>query len=239
MLQTIIVDDEPLALDLLEDNITKVGFLHLVAKCSNAFEALDVLKNQKIDLIFLDIQMPGLNGFELIQTLPDHPMVIVVTAFEKYALDGFKLNVLDYLLKPVSLERFVKACNRAWEYHLLQLSSFSDGPSSPEYFFVRVDYSQVKIVFAQIRWIEGWKDYVKIHLLGSDKPIITRMSLKSVEEQIPASLFIRIHKSFIVAIPFITSLRRASVFIGDLELPVGENYREAVHALTGKSGEND
>jgi two-component system, LytTR family, response regulator len=237
MLRCIAVDDEPLALDLLEDNISRVPYLQLVAKCSDAMEAMKVLQEQQIDLIFLDIQMPGLTGLQFIQSLSNKPMIILITAYEKFALQGYNLDVTDYLVKPVSLERFVKACNKAWELHQLKNKTPANGspaPAAPDYFFVNVDYSLLKINFADIIWIEGLKDYVKVHLKSTSKAVITRISMKSVEEQLPSSRFLRIHKSYIVSVEQITAVRKNSVFIKEMELPVGDNYREGVNALTGK-----
>jgi two-component system, LytTR family, response regulator len=237
MIRCIAVDDEPLALELLEDNISKVPFLQLVAKCSNAMEAMKVLQEQSVDLIFLDIQMPGLTGLQFIQSMAVKPMIILITAYEKYALQGFNLDVTDYLVKPVSLDRFVKACNKAWELFQLKNKPQTTNSSSaplPDYFFVNVDYSLLKINFADIIWIEGLKDYVKIHLKNTSKSVITRISMKSIEEQLPSAKFLRIHKSYIVSVEQITAVRKNSVFIKEMELPVGDNYRETVNTLTGK-----
>lgn len=235
MLRCLAIDDEPLALELLEDNISKVSYLQLVAACSNPLEAAQALKQQPVDLIFLDIQMPGLTGLQFIQSFTQKPMFILITAYEKYALDGYSLDVIDYLVKPVSLERFIKACNKAWELHRLKNNQLSDTvkEAAPEYLFVPVEYSLIKIVIANIVWIEGLKDYIKIHLYQSSKPVVTRMNMKAIEDELP-STFIRIHKSYIVSINYITAVRKNSVFIGDLELPVGENYRDAITALTGR-----
>jgi two-component system, LytTR family, response regulator len=235
MLRCVAIDDEPLALELLEDNISKVPYLQLVAKCSNAIEAMKVLQEQPVDLIFLDIQMPGLTGLQFIQSMTEKPMIILITAYEKYALEGFNLEVIDYLVKPVSVDRFVKACNKARELHLLKTRPKSgDNATSPTYFFVNVDYSQVKVNFSDIKYIEGLKDYIKIHLKNSSRAIITRMPMKTIEEQLPASGFIRIHKSYIVSIEHITAIRKNSVFIDAIELPVGDNFRDAITLLTGK-----
>jgi DNA-binding LytR/AlgR family response regulator len=234
MLRCIAVDDEPLALELLEDNISKVPYLQLVAKCNNALEAMKVLQQQPADLIFLDIQMPGLTGLQFIQSMTEKPMIILITAYEKYALEGFNLDVTDYLVKPVSLDRFVKACNKAKELYELKNRTNKDGPSNPDYFFVNVDYSLLKINFNDIRYIEGLKDYIKIHLKSSPRAIITRMAMKAIEEELPVAKFLRIHKSYIVSLEHITAIRKNSVFLDEMELPVGENFREAVLNLTGR-----
>ncbi|QEC66700.1 response regulator transcription factor [Panacibacter ginsenosidivorans] len=238
MLRCIAIDDEPLALELLVDNISKVPFLELVAECSNPLEALKVLQEKKVDLIFLDIQMPGLTGLQFIQSLAEKPMFILITAYEKYALDGYTLDVIDYLVKPVSLDRFIKACNKARDLHELKIKGNDNNGNTQkaDYFFVNVDYKLLKVVFADITFIEGLKDYIKIHLKSTTRPIITRMSMKSVEEQLPENDFIRIHKSYIVSVSHITAVMKNSVFIGELEIPVSDNYKDTLAALTGKHG---
>lgn len=192
MLRCIAIDDEELALELLEDNIGKVPYLQLVAKCQDAFEAIKVLQQHPVDLIFLDIQMPGLTGLQFIQSLPAEkkPMIILITAYEKYALQGFNLDVTDYLVKPVSFDRFMKACNKAQELHQLKTAKIKEPNSTHGYFFVNVDYKLLKIVTADVVWIEGLKDYIKIHLKSTARPIVTRMSMKGVEEELPAGDFI-------------------------------------------------
>ena len=185
-LRCIAVDDEPLALELLEDNISKVPFLKLVGSCENQLEAMKVMQDQTVDLVFLDIQMPGLTGLQFIQSLAQKPLFILITAYEKYALDGFNLDVVDYLVKPVALERFIKACNKALELHQLKNKPANASASPPaEYIFVNSDYSLLKVVVADITWVEGYKDYIKIHLKNATSPIVTRMSMKTVEELLP------------------------------------------------------
>ena len=237
MLRCLAIDDEPLALELLVDNISKVPYLELVASCSNPLEAMNVLKEKNVDLIFLDIQMPGLTGLQFIQSLTQRPMFILITAYEKYALEGFNLDVVDYLVKPVPLDRFIKACGKAWELHQLKNSQKDPGSAlpSPGYIFVNVDYSMLKIVLSDILWIEGLKDYIKIYLKNTpNKPVIPRMSMKAMEEELPASQFIRVHKSFIVSREHITAVRKNSLFIGTIEIPVGDNYREVITSIIGK-----
>lgn len=231
MLNCIAVDDEPLALHLLTEYISKVPFLTLVGTCGDAFEAARMLQEKEVDLVFMDIQMPGLTGLQFIQSLAKRPMFILVTAYKKFAPEGFDLDVVDYLIKPVGLDRFLKACYKAQELHQLRVGA---PVARPDYMFVNSDYSLVKVLFADIIWVEGSGDYVKIHLRSSTKPLLVRMSAKALEAELPAAQFVRIHKSYIVGVSAITAVRKNSVFIGTLELPVGETYREAVRQITGK-----
>jgi two-component system LytT family response regulator len=228
----IAVDDEPLALKLLADNISKVPYLNLTASCGNAFEAMKALQENKIDLIFIDIQMPGLSGLQFVATLEKKPLVIFITAYKQYAVESYDLEVVDYLVKPVLLERFIKACNRAKQLHESRTSEIkSVTPSKRDYFFVNADYSQVKVMFDSISLIEGLRDYVKIYFNRNNTPLVIRSSLKSIEGELPPGKFIRIHKSYLISIDSIIAVRKNSVFIKDKELPVGETYREAVEKL--------
>lgn len=232
MMNCIAVDDEKLVLDLLVDNINKVPFLRLEARCKNALEAAAVLHEQKVDLIFLDIQMPGLNGLNFVRSLRNPPMVIFVTAYKEHALEGFELDAVDYLLKPVSFERFLKACNKA--YDLFQLQQRQPKQDLPGYFFVYVEYNQVKITISEILYVEAMKDYVKIFMENAARPVITKMSLKSLEEWLSGYRFIRIHKSYLVSADKITSIKRDLICIGDKELPVSETYRQQIDTLFSK-----
>jgi Response regulator of the LytR/AlgR family len=230
MLNCIAVDDEKLVLDLLVDNIRQVPFLHLVARCKNAMEAAEVLHNENVDLIFLDIQMHGLNGLQFLQSLQRPPMVIFVTAYKDYAVEGFTLNAVDYLVKPVSFERFLKACNKAQELYNLRQKDVTK-EILPDYFFVYVEYNLVKVSIPDILYIEGMKDYVKIFLQSGPRPIITKMSLKSLEEKLAPYRFVRIHKSYIVSADKVTAIKRDLICIGKIELPLGESYRSTVENL--------
>jgi DNA-binding LytR/AlgR family response regulator len=249
MLRCIAVDDEPLALQLLTDYIRKVPFLELVAACEDAFQAARALQEKTVDLIFMDIQMPGLTGLQFIQSLAKRPMIILVTAYKKFATEGFDLDVVDYLVKPVGLDRFMKACYKAQELYQLRSApaagpAASPAPASaanpagtapqPDYFFVNSDYSLVKVVFADIVWIEGSGDYQKIHLKSAARPLLVRTNAKTLESELPADKFLRIHKSYIIAIAAITAIRKNSVFIGELELPIGDTYRETLRRITGR-----
>jgi DNA-binding LytR/AlgR family response regulator len=222
----IIVDDEPLARELMEDNVSKVPFLKLVKTCSNGFEALEVLQAETVDLIFLDIQMPGVTGIQFLQSIKNPVMVIFITAYEKYALEGFNLDVIDYLLKPVSFDRFLKAANKANELFSLRTRPESAAGITSDFIFVHADYNLVKINLADITHIEGLKDYVKIHLTSSTRPVITRMSMKSLEELLPSQRFMRVHKSFIVSLEKIISIRKGRIKIGVAEIPLSDSYAE-------------
>lgn len=231
MINCIAIDDEPLALNLLADNISKIPYLNLVATCEDAFAAAKAIEEYTVDLIFIDIQMPGLTGLQFIESMNKKPMVIIVTAYKQFALDGYHLDVVDYLIKPVPLERFIKACNKAKELFELKNKN-SQGDIPHHYIFVNVGYSLLKIMFDDIVFIEGLKDYIQIHLKSTPKPVLARMSIKAMENQLPVSLFVRIHKSYIVSVQTITALRKNSLFIGDKEFSIGETYRDVIDRLT-------
>lgn len=234
-MQCIIVDDEPLALELLEDNISKVPFLDLVAKCANAMEATEILKDTPVDLVFTDIQMPGLSGMQFVETLTEKPMFIFITAYEKYALEGYKLDIVDYLVKPVSFDRFMLACNKAYERYSVKktlaekTAGNSDRKNNQNYIFVHVDYSLVKIVLTEVKFIEAKRDYIKFHFIPGNKPsLLVRMSMKNIEAMLPADVFLRIHKSYIINTDSITAIRKNSIFIDDLEFVVSEQYKSVL-----------
>lgn len=224
MLKCIIVDDEPLALDLLEDNIKQIPFLQLIDRCKNAYDAMEVLQNKTVDLIFLDIQMPGITGLQFLKSLSSKPMVVFITAYKNYAHEGFELDVLDYLVKPVSFERFLKAANKAQEYSTFK----SNRPFEQEkdYIFVYSEYNLIKIMIHDICYIEGLKDYIKIFLTSSEKPIITRLSMKAMEENLPLKKFTRTHKSFIISIDKIKSIRNNRIKLATTDIPLSEHYKE-------------
>ncbi len=241
-LRCLAVDDESLARKMLEDNIRQVPFLELVRSCKNAFEAMQALQETPVDLMFLDIQMPGMLGTQFLQSLPEKPMVIFVTAYPNYAVESYDLDVIDYLMKPVSLERFTKAAYKALDAQRKKeaLASAAKAtpsasvhePAQPDFFFVNVEYSLVKIPVRDITHIEGMKDYVKIYLQTAKKPVLTKSTLKAMEEKLPAQGFFRVHKSFIVRLDKIESLRNKEIRIGEHEIPVGEgNWEELLRML--------
>ena len=231
MMSCLVVDDERLVRELLEDNIRQIPYLQLAGSCKNALEAAEILQNTTIDLLFLDIRMPRLNGLQFLQSLQNPPLIILVTAYEQYALEAFNLNVVDYLLKPFPFERFVKACNRAYDLFGLRNRDPQVAGAVLEEFFVHVEYTLVKIVISDIDYVEGLKDYIKIHLTSSPKPVLTRMSMKAIEEKLPAAGFVRAHKSFLVAVRKITAIKRDMVCIGSVEIPIGETYKANISRI--------
>lgn len=222
----IAVDDEPLALALLADNIGKIPFLNLLATCSDAIEASSALQQNEVDLIFMDIQMPGISGLQFIGTLTKRPLIIIVSAYKQYALESFELDIIDYLMKPVPLDRFMKACNKANE--LYELRSLQN--QSARYTFLNVGYTLLKVVFDEILYIEGLRDYAKIYFTSDAKPAVVRLSFKAIEEQWP-SHFLRIHKSFIINSKQITAIKKTAIVMADNELPLGETYKQSISNL--------
>ncbi len=234
-LSCLAIDDESLARKMLEDNIRQVPFLELVGTCKNAFEAMEVLQRQSVDLMFLDIQMPGMLGTKFLETLPNKPMVIFVTAYSNYAVESYDLDVVDYLMKPVPLERFVKAAYKALEIkQKVGFASPAPHDETPDFFFVNVEYSLVKIKVPDITHIEGMKDYVKIYLVGTNKPVLTKSTLKGIEEKLPGGDFMRVHKSFIANLSRIESIRNRELRIGQWEIPVGEANLEELMRFVQK-----
>lgn len=233
-LRCLAVDDEPLALDLLVDNIQQVPFLRLIGTASNAFQAMDLLAAEQPDLLFLDIQMPGLTGLGLLRSLRQPPAVILVTAYESHALEGFELDVVDYLVKPVSMERFLRACTKA---QIALLRTAHPAPPPVSHLVVPVEYEWRRIPCADILCIEGYSDYVKIHLKGQSKPVLSRSTLKALLNRLPTSM-LRVHKSYIVNLDHVQGLRRNTLLLGTKEVPVGEQFRtttlDALH-LTGSA----
>ena len=234
-MKCLIVDDEPLAVDLIEDFISKVPFLTLVNKCRNAFECIECLNNEAVDLIFLDIQMPNLTGIQLLKGLDKKPMVIFTTAYSEHAAESYNLDAVDYLLKPFTFERFLKSVNKA--YSRLSEKQDNSQPETQEvsknvnsdYIFVKSDYKTIKVETKDILYIEGLKDYVKIYAGG--KPILSLLSLKSLEEKLPEKIFIRVHRSYIVSLPKIESIQKSRIVIGDKYIPIGENYKEGFYKI--------
>ncbi len=239
MINAIIVDDEPLALDVLETYIEKIPDLHLVHRCTNALEANEALKANEVDLMFLDIQMPQLTGIDFLKTLSKPPAVIFTTAYANYAIEGFELNAIDYLLKPISLERFMKAVNKAIEQIELQRKDAGSpaGAEESDFIFVKADKKLVRVKFSDIIYIEGLKDYVIIRM--DNGRVITLQTMKSLESKLPNHIFQRIHRSYIV------NVNRINAVVGNMievmeknqakHLPIGKNYREHLLEIVNKN----
>jgi DNA-binding LytR/AlgR family response regulator len=237
MIRCVVVDDEALARELLEDNIRRVPFLELAATCKNAFEAMEVLSAAPVDLVFLDIHMPDLSGIQFLKTLTERPMVIFTTAYEQYALQGYDLDVVDYLLKPFSYERFLKSVNKAND--LMKRTSkpspetAEDTATRENFLFVRSEYKLVKIEIRDILYIEGLKDYIRIH--SPEKTVVTLMSMKAIEERLGNMCFVRVHRSYIVNLRKIDYIQGNTLKVGAKDVPIGENFRENFFSIINQN----
>ncbi len=238
MINVLIVDDEPLALEVLETYIGQMPELNLVGRCSNALEARELLSKERVDLMFLDIQMPQLTGIDFVKTLTHPPLIVFTTAYSNYAIEGFELSALDYLVKPISLERFMKAVNKANDQlDLVRRDALRTGDDGLDFFFVKADKKLVKINFDDIVYIEGLKDYVIIRL--SHTRVITLQTMKSLEEKLPSPQFRRIHRSFIVGMDKVLAIEGSMVEVMEKDkpklLPIGKNYRDELLELIEKN----
>jgi len=230
MINCVIVDDEPLAREGIANYVREVDFLHLTGTCEHPLELIKILDQNQVDLIFLDIQMPKMNGLDFLKIVKNPPMVIITTAYPSYALEGFQLNVLDYLLKPITFERFFKSANKAKDYHRLLNQSMSTDSQKIEaiadYFFIKCGNKYEKIYFEDILYVEGMQNYVTIF---TDKgKYLTLLNLKSLEQNLHSELFIRVHKSYIVSIRKIEGIEGNEIFIQTHRIPISRNYREQV-----------
>jgi DNA-binding LytR/AlgR family response regulator len=226
-IKCLLVDDEPPAVDLITSYIERVGDLEIVGRCSNAIEAFGVLQKTKVDLLLLDIQMPKMTGLDLIRSLHDRPRIIVITAYREFAADGFDLDVLDYIVKPVSFDRFLKAIAKYNQYTLLRQTEAAEQPSDAfekAYMYFKVNKQVKKVFLKDIVYIESIKDYVKI--VTTDKPLITYQRLSYMEEKLPENKFLRIHKSYIIAIDRISGYNNDLISIEGYELPLGRSYKQ-------------
>ncbi|WPP49859.1 LytR/AlgR family response regulator transcription factor [Catalinimonas niigatensis] len=233
-LNCIAVDDEPFALNMVCTYIEQTPFLHLAGRFSSAVDALKALHEQSVDLIFLDIQMPDLSGIELARVLDrgrstKRPRIVFTTAYDQFAIEGYKVDALDYLLKPFNYEEFLRAVHKAQAY----AEMINSKPTSPEvreaeedYLFLKVEYQLVKVAFSDIRYIQGLKDYVKVYLLSSSKPLLSLISMKALEDKLPSRRFMRIHRSYIISLEQIKAVSRNSVEIGQESIPVSQQYKE-------------
>ncbi|WP_324672200.1 LytTR family DNA-binding domain-containing protein [Hymenobacter sp. GOD-10R] len=231
-LHCLLVDDEPPALEVLESYVREVAHLELVAKCDNALQAFSLLQQHPVDLMFLDIKMPKMLGTDFLRSLRHPPQVIFTTAYREYAYEGFELDAVDYLLKPVSLERFLKAVAKASKTDLASPPPVESAPTiHPDAFlYFRIDRKMVKVVLRDILYVEGLKDYVKIHTLAGP-PLVVKQTISGIEEKLSESNFLRIHRSFIVALDKIQTYSARHVEIAQQELPIGRLFRQRVDAV--------
>ncbi len=224
-LKCVIIDDEPLAIDVIAEHIDRTPFLSLEQRFTHSVKAFEFLSENKVDIVFIDIKMPDLNGIELVNKLDHQPIVIFTTAFDQYAIDGFKVNAVDYLLKPVDYPDFLKAAEKAkkWIYANSQTLSIK---SDKEFLFIKSEYKIIRIELNKIQYIEGMNEYVRIHRENA-KPIMSLLSLKSIENQLPEDQFMRVHKSYIVNLQKITEIESNTIICGDgIVIPVSKLYRE-------------
>ncbi len=230
-MKCIILDDKPLSQNTLADYIDHVPYLELVAKCTNAFEAFEILQNQRIDLIFLEVILPNVSGIDFIKSLENKPMFIFTTTYSEYAIEGYNLSALDYLIKPITFDRFLKSVNKAYEFYSFKNYKYNSGKpeketaNSSEFILVKADYKTIKININDILYVEGLKDYIKIYTTTSSKPVITLNSLKNMQQNLPSDKFSRIHKSYIISLDHIKVINKAQVVIGDTYIPIGESYK--------------
>lgn len=223
----IIVDDEPMALELLKSYVEKTPFLDLKAACVSAFEVMEYLgEHSPVDVVFCDIQMPELNGLEFARQLPNSSRLVFTTAFDQYAIDGYKVNAIDYLLKPFNYAEFLNAARKAAELSVHSANVPQPPANDQDFIFVKSEYRQLKIWLKDIRYIEGMKDYAKIFLENESKPILSLISLKKLESELPAQSFMRVHRSYIVALDKIDSLERNQIIIGEKRITVANQYKE-------------
>ena len=226
------VDDQPLALDVIEDFVAKVPYLKLVGKCTSAMEASKFLKEEKIDLLFLDINMPMVTGLEFVKSLIKRPMVIFTTAYPNYALEGFELKAVDYLVKPIRFERFLAAVNHAYELFLLKNNVSKNEETATDYLLIKVEYSTVKINFKDILFIKGVKDYVQIFTVQGK--YLTVSTMKNIESKLPENDFLRVHKSYIISLPKIEKIERFRIWINENSIPVGDTYKKQFMEVVDK-----
>lgn len=228
-IKCLVVDDEPLALELVCNFVNKTGFLELEAKFDSALDALSFINTNSVDLIFLDIQMADLTGMELARVLEgrkdkNSPKIIFTTAYNQFAIEGYKVDALDYLLKPFGYEEFLNASQKALKY--FEQKSESNYSISEEYLFLKVEYQLVKVMLKDIILVEGYKDYVKVHLEGKDSPLLSLTTLKHMEELLPEHQFMRVHRSFIISLEHIKSISKSTVNMGIMNIGISEGYKE-------------
>src|SRR5215467_11421508 len=236
-IKCLVIDDEPPARDVLKKYIEEVELLQLAGECSNAVETLSFLQNNSVDLLFLDIKMPHILGTNFIRTLKNPPKIIFTTAYRKYAVEGFELDAVDYLLKPINFDRFLKAVNKILQLDLQGVTNSQTKETNNEaaqpFLYLRVDRKMIKVLFSDILFIEGLRDYIRIHT--TTRTLVTKHLLSSLEEMLPSDSFLRIHRSYIISINKIDSYNTDTIEIGNKELPVGRLFKHDVNKLLNAS----
>jgi two-component system LytT family response regulator len=229
------IDDEPLALKQIGSYIKKTPFLELLALCRNAFEAMEYLKSGQINLMFVDISMPDLSGMDFVKSLSDKPLIIFTTAYSEYAVEGFRVDAIDYLLKPIGYSDFLRATNKAKSYIDLKDNLTEPVKTGSDHLFVKSDYKLIRVELSEIKYIESMHEYVRIHRIN-DKPLMTLLSMKSIEEQLPSERFMRVHRSFIVNKERIKVIdRNRIVFDNNTYIPVGDQYKARFQEFLNKN----
>lgn len=231
MIKCIIVEDETLAQDVIRNHLEHFDQFELVAICRNAQEAAETLRQQDVDLMFLDIRMPGMSGLHFLRTLTDPPLVVLTTAYAEYALESYDFNVIDYLLKPISLERFSRAVNKLLNGRLYPLTTKEPAAGS-DHIFIRSNSKFFRVNFSEILYVEGMKDYLKVHT--PEYTLITHQTMNELEKTLPPRQFIRVHRSYLVAVGHIKSIYGNSIELGKTTIPIGINYKESVMSLIGR-----
>ncbi|HNY01322.1 MAG TPA: LytTR family DNA-binding domain-containing protein [Bacteroidales bacterium] len=234
MMTAIAIDDEPLALEVIRKYVADTPLVTLAATFTDAVQALAFLKARPVDLLILDIQMPDISGIQFLQKLSRPPMVIFTTAYAEYAVKGFELEAVDYLVKPIRFERFVKALEKA--NRLLKMQTAGTPAEEEGHVLVKSGYGTTRVNFGDILYIEGLDDYIRIHFTGDRKPVLSLMSLKSILEQLPHDRFIRVHRSFIVAHRHILSVRKKVIYLSKTQIPIGDTYAEELNAWMKRGG---
>lgn len=228
MIKVLAIDDEPLALQQLAAYISKVSFFELAGQCQSAVDAYKILKDEDIDAIFVDINMPDLNGMDFVRSLSGPPLIVFTTAYSEFAIDGYKVNAVDYLLKPFSMEEFEAAAEKVRkQYNLARKEPVISRPDGDDALFLKTEHRVVRINIADIKYIEGMSEYLKIHIEGRPKPLIVLLSMKKIEERLPQSLFMRVHRSWIINLKRIQEVNKNRVIMDeDTYIPIGDLYKE-------------
>jgi DNA-binding LytR/AlgR family response regulator len=235
MIRCIAIDDEPLALTQIAGYIKKTPFLELVGQYESALKAINILENSPVDLMFVDINMPDLSGMDFVKTLENPPRIVFVTAYSEYALEGFRVDAIDYLLKPISYVDFLKSANKVKSWFDINKQKSVEVRSNKDFLFIKSDYKLLRINFADIKYIEGMSEYIRIHLANS-KPVMTLLSMKSIEEILPPDRFMRVHRSYIVNLTKISVIERNRIiFDGNVYIPVSEQYKKNFQSYIDKN----